>query len=282
MLALSATAIPPSSASRRDASLPPLARLGADLTELAAWQRWLAPALPVLTLSAFGAVFASGNYVLLVPVLLAHLLVSVTYTHEVTHGAAGQGSTARHWLLFTMGLILLESGHAFRYTHLYHHSHCLDDDDIEGIAAKQTLGAVLLAGTTFLPRLLRHAIRHCSNARERRWMKAEGVATVVLVASAILLTRWTWAPLVYCLLMWAASVFYPFTAAYLPHFKPQAGVFGQTRTLRGRLLPALLMNLPYHLEHHLYPQVPGQNLARLAARLDPYLVAHGVKPLRVW
>lgn len=49
------------------------------------------------------------------------------------------------------------------------------------------------------------------------------------------------------------------------------GLLTQTRTLRGTLVPALFMELIYHLEHHLYPQVPSHRLATLAGRLDPFL-----------
>ena len=39
--------------------------------------------------------------------------------------------------------------------------------------------------------------------------------------------------------------------------------------------------LTYHLEHHLYPQVPSHHLAALARRLDPLLAGAGVRPRRV-
>jgi beta-carotene hydroxylase len=55
----------------------------------------------------------------------------------------------------------------------------------------------------------------------------------------------------------------------------------QARTMRGTIVPALFMNLTYHLEHHLYPQVPGMNLRRLALRLDPLLAARGLRPTHV-
>jgi beta-carotene hydroxylase len=51
--------------------------------------------------------------------------------------------------------------------------------------------------------------------------------------------------------------------------------------MRGTIVPALFMNLTYHLEHHLYPQVPAMNLRRLAVRLDPLLAARGLRPTYV-
>lgn len=43
----------------------------------------------------------------------------------------------------------------------------------------------------------------------------------------------------------------------------------------------MFLELTYHLEHHLYPQVPSHHLAALARRLDGYLAANGVRPVRV-
>jgi hypothetical protein len=55
----------------------------------------------------------------------------------------------------------------------------------------------------------------------------------------------------------------------------------QTSTLRGHVVPALFLELTYHLEHHLDPAVPSHHLAELARRLDPLLRAAGVRPRRV-
>jgi phytoene dehydrogenase-like protein len=74
---------------------------------------------------------------------------------------------------------------------------------------------------------------------------------------------------------------YPLLTVYLPHHAYGDTPLTQTRTLRGRVLPALFLELTYHLEHHLYPQVPSHHLAELARRLDPYLTAAGVRPRQV-
>ena len=40
------------------------------------------------------------------------------------------------------------------------------------------------------------------------------------------------------------------------------------RTLRGRILGLITFDMFYHVEHHLFPQVPTCRLPQLAARLD--------------
>jgi fatty acid desaturase len=66
---------------------------------------------------------------------------------------------------------------------------------------------------------------------------------------------------------------------------PQNG-FGLTdpaRTIvRGRVAPLLMMGLWYHLEHHLYPEVPVYRLPALARALDPWLQQQGAIVIRMW
>jgi beta-carotene hydroxylase len=174
-----------------------------------------------------------------------------------------------------MGALLLQSGHAFRYTHLFHHTHCLEHDDLEGAPARMDLWRVLLSGPGYLPTLWRKALREAA-PRERRWIAAELGLALAIAGTATYLSHWSAAPLVYCALVYAGGWAYPLTTAYLPHYKPGATPLAQARTLRGALVPALFMNLTYHLEHHLYPQVPSMNLRRLAIRLDPLLAARGM------
>ena len=110
---------------------------------------------------------------------------------------------------------------------------------------------------------------------------AELCAAILGIVIAILVLPWTAAPLTYCVFMYIGSCLYPVTTAWLPHFKPDSRILGQARSLRGKIIPALLFNLSYHLEHHLYPQVPSYNLPQLADRLDPYFDKLGVAVLHV-
>ena len=53
------------------------------------------------------------------------------------------------------------------------------------------------------------------------------------------------------------------------------------KVLRNTIIPALFLELTYHLEHHLYPEVPSHSLPALSRRLDPLLRQAGVRPRRV-
>ena len=53
----------------------------------------------------------------------------------------------------------------------------------------------------------------------------------------------------------------------IPHDPGGAGPLFQTRAFRGRLIPALLLQHTFHLEHHLYPSIPWFNLPKAHALL---------------
>ena len=260
---------------RRNAGLPTLEALDAGLRHSATLARIVTAVLPFATLAAFFLAWHQQRYWLLLPIMLAHFIFTVAYLHDVAHGSAGLSAKQTHAVLFVMGALMLQSGHAFRYSHLFHHTHCLEHDDLEGAPARMNLWQVLLAGPGYLPRLWRKAVREAA-PRERRWILAELACALGIAGAAVYLSSWSSGPLAYCALVYAGGWAYPLTTAYLPHYKPGARPLEQARTLRGALVPALFMNLTYHLEHHLYPQVPSMNLRRLARQLDPLLAARGL------
>ena len=73
----------------------------------------------------------------------------------------------------------------------------------------------------------------------------------------------------------------PFATAYVVHDANGDGALRQTRLFRGRVLSLLAIEHLYHLEHHLYPQVPHHNWPRLARRLDPYFARLGLEPIKL-
>lgn len=267
-----------STLSRRNAGLPTLDALDPSLLEVCRSCQLAAAALPFAAAALFPAVYALQWYALLPVVIVALFIFSVSFLHDVAHGSAGLAARGTHAILFLIGVLLLQSGHAFRYSHLFHHTHCLEDDDLEGAPARMDFWSALASGPAYLPRLWVQALRRSPSLRERRWMVAELVTIALLVLLALWLTRWSFGPLLYCVAVVVGSWLYPLTTAYFPHYKPGERPLEQARTLRGRIVPVLFMNLTYHLEHHLYPQVPGANLRRLACRLDPLLAAKGFRP----
>jgi beta-carotene hydroxylase len=176
----------------------------------------------------------------------------------------------------------MESGHAYRTTHRQHHTTFPADNDPEGYPAKMSMLGAILYGPIFLGRLWWWAFQHNrgrAGADQRMWLLIEGALPITVVILGILIWESTPYLLVYTILAIIGSWVYPLLTVYLPHKDFGDTPLTQTHTLRGRIIPAVFLELTYHLEHHLYPQVPSHHLAELARRLDPYFERAGVK---VW
>ena len=116
---------------------------------------------------------------------------------------------------------------------------------------------------------------------QRLWLLAEALWAVTVAGAGLLLWPWTPAVLVYVLLVVVGSWVYPLLTVHLPHHGYGDHPLTQTGSLRGRIIPALFLELTYHLEHHLYPAVPSHYLAELSRRLEPFFRQAGVQPRRV-
>lgn len=263
-------------------TLPGLSDLGPDLLVTTPRQRALTLARPFAGLAGFAVVAALGWWWLTPLAVFGVFVAVVTATHDVVHRSLGLGRRATGWWLFALGLVLLESGHAYASTHAQHHRHFPAGDDPEGYPAKMSLAGAVCYGPVFLVRLWSWALRRAAGRPgQRAWLVAEAVAPFAAVGGGIALLPWTPALLCYAVLAIAGSWVYPLLTVYLPHHGYGQTPLTQTRTLRGRLVPALFLELTYHLEHHLYPQVPSHHLPELARRLKPTFEAAGVRPVRV-
>jgi C-3',4' desaturase CrtD len=262
--------------------LPTLDELGRDLLRTTRQQRWLALVRPFLGLAGF-AVAAYLGWWWLTPLIVFLIFVAVvTATHDVVHESLGLGPWATEVWLFVLGALLLESGHAYRATHLRHHRAFPGPDDPEGDPARMSFWGALLWGPVFLPRLWWWAFHRLrGRAGQRLWLAAEAGWALGMVVAGLLLWPATPAVAVYVLLAVAGSWVYPLLTVHLPHRHYGDHPLTQTGTLRGRLIPAVFLELTYHLEHHLYPAVPSHHYPELSRRLEPVLLAHGVRPTRV-
>jgi fatty acid desaturase len=261
----------------RECGLPTLADLGLDLVTTKPHQRWVALLRPLLGVVAYIVAAYWGAW-LLTPLIVFLIFVAVvTVTHDVVHGTLGLTARQSDWALFVMGAVLLESGHAYRCTHRQHHASFPDDGDPEGYPAKLSLLGAIAYGPVFLWRLWWWAFRH--SPAQRRWLVVELMLPITVLGIGISVSEQTPAVLLYAVFAIVGSWVYPLLTVYLPHKDYGDSPLTQTHTLRGRLIPALFLELTYHLEHHLYPQVPSHHLAKLAQRLDPHLARLGVQ---VW
>jgi beta-carotene hydroxylase len=263
-----------------DPPLPALSVLGRDLLETTGRQRNVTLARPFVLIGLYAVVYGIGWWWAAPLIVFLIFIAIVTSAHDVVHGSLQLSRRQTDWALFASGAVILASGHSYRASHLQHHRVFPGPDDPEGDPARMTLWRAVRHGPVFLPLLWRWAWKR-SSLRERRWLLAEALWALLVIVAGIVLWPVTHAVLVYACLVHVGAWVFPLLTVHLPHRDYGDTPLTQTHTLRGRIIPSLFLELTYHLEHHLYPQVPSHNLARLSKRLEPTFREAGVVPWRV-
>lgn len=223
-------------------------------------------ALPLPWLAASLAAAAGGLYPLALALSFVFFLAGLRIVHGACHYAIGLSRRATEIVLFTLSLVMLGSMHAVRWNHLRHHRSCLATDDIEAMGARGSAWRAILVGPLFPVRLHRAALAGARN-RERRWMFAEliGDLAVVGLVAGVLPER----VLLYHLSAMAiGQCLTAFFAVWTVHHDC-AEAMPPARTIRHHPVCSLVMfNMFFHVEHHLFPQIPTAHLPVLARRLD--------------
>jgi fatty acid desaturase len=221
--------------------------------------------LPLPWLAGSLAMADRGLYPLALGLSFVFFLTGLRIVHGGFHHALGLPRLPTEIVLFLFSQLMLGSMHAVRWNHLRHHRHCLADDDIEAMGARRSAWGAIRLGPRFPLRLHRAALAGAAQ-RERRWIAAElvgNVAVLTLVAGVLAHPL-----LLYHLVAMAAGqCLTAFFAVWTVHHdcappRPPA------RTIRNSLSAAMTFNMFFHLEHHLFPQVPTAHLPLLARRLD--------------
>ena len=205
------------------------------------------------------------------------LIFLFTALHEATHLTAFKSEHLNRVVAAVCGFIIFVQPAWFRYFHLAHHRYTHDrerDPELEG-GKPETLAAYIkyLSGIPVwignVRVLIRNAVRGTSDlyvpekARER--VKLEARLYLLIYATLIVTSIWFRSDLL--LRIWIVPIFIgqPFLRAYLlaehtrcPHV---SNMFENTRTtFTLALVRFIAWNMPYHAEHHAYPNVPFHKL----------------------
>jgi fatty acid desaturase len=274
-----ATNAPPAPAPRHDPRLKQVH--WRDLVHLQWWEKaWeLTLPIPWLILSLF--FYAHNLWYIGSPCSFFFFLTGLRLSHNAQHNCLGIPRRAHDLALFTIGALMLSSGHAVQVTHLHHHRHCLEEEDIEAWPAKLPGWRVILLGPLFPYTLHRSAWKLATPAK-RRWIAAE-LATVALLFTAalaipqLLFLRWHLAAMLAG--EWLVGFFAVWTVhrGCDPHDHHDPRI---ARTQRGLLKNLMTYSMLYHIEHHLFPAIPTCHLPQLAQRLDA--AAPDLKELQVY
>jgi fatty acid desaturase len=203
-------------------------------------------------------------------------LTGLRQVHNAYHYALGVGRGATELTMFALSVAMMSSMHAIQATHIHHHRHCLDEEDVEGSAARRRAWQAALYGPLFALRLHRWGWRF-AGTRARRWILAEVAALGAIVAAAALLDS---VPLrAHVATMLGGQCFTAFFAVWSVHHDCAPGGW-IARTQRGWLKNLVSYDMFHHVEHHLFPAVPTCHLPELSRRLDD--VAPEYKRLSVY
>ncbi len=213
------------------------------------------------------------------------IMFQFTALHEVTHGTAFRSDWLNRLVARVSGFLTLVQPEWFRFFHFAHHRHTQNpeqDPELEG-GKPDTLARYLLYLSGFtvwkgnLTVLARNALgqaawsyvpekRRPSLVREARMMLAAYVALIalsVLLQSDLLI--WLW--------LVPVLIGQPFLRLYLlaEHTRcPMvANMLENSRTtFTTSLVRFVAWNMPYHAEHHSWPQVPFWRLPQLHRVLE--------------
>jgi beta-carotene hydroxylase len=259
---------------------PTLDTLGRDLLVVAMWRRALSLAVPFLLVIGF--FLCAIRRLWFASIGCTALLTFFTYgsiSHDLVHGTLAMPRVLNEVLLCGIELMTFRSGHAYRFAHLHHHAHFPEGDDLEGAAAGMSWWRALVDGVTLQPRLWAFAFQR---GRNRLWIGGEGIVIVLVLIASTAAMPWTMAPVMYAALMVLGSWLFPLVTSFIPHDPAGDSALTRTRLFRGRILSIMALEHLYHLEHHLYPQVPHHNWPQLARRLDPHFARAGLRPVRLF
>ena len=246
-----------------------------DLVPLNGWERTRELLRPVPWLAVALAAAHQGWVLLALALSFLFFLAGLRLVHDVFHHNLGFVRVANHLVLLSLSAVMLGSMHAIRLTHLHHHRHCLDDDDVEASSARVSAWRALAQGPAF-PVRLHLAAGRLARPSQRWWIAAE-LALTALVAGLAFGVGDLPVARYHVLSMAAGQCLTAFFAVWTVHHDCPERPFA--RTLRNRLKSAVAMDMFFHVEHHLYPHVPTCRLVRLAQRLDrvaPELARHKV------
>lgn len=199
-------------------------------------------------------------------------LCGLRVVHGCYHYAMGIGRWGCEFTMFVLSVLMMSAMHAIQATHLHHHRHCMDDEDIEAWSAKLPGWQALLFGPIFTWNLHTWGWKLCKNKKRKRWLVAEFIAVPLFTlfvffglehispAAATVMK-------IHVIVMAIGQCGTGFFAVWTVHHDcDRDGVYA--RTQKGWVKNFISYNMFHHVEHHLYPAVPTCHLPRLAQRLE--------------
>jgi beta-carotene hydroxylase len=257
--------------------VPPLGEL-----DLPAPSRLLAPSIILRPFLAWGLAMglaAAGHLVLALLVLPMAFSWGLCAVHCAVHRSLGVSERTNELLLTLSGMLLFESGHAMAVTHIHHHQADPGAEDPEAYIETLGWGALIKEAPRYRYRMWGWAARQGfprpgAAALEAAWNGGSLILAVLLLPVAAWLS-------VMIAAIHVGNAIFVVAAARGPHTNYGRPITSPFVKVRGRIIPWFLAGHAWHVEHHLYPQIPLPGLRRALPALDPILDRLGAHEVRV-
>ncbi len=239
-----------------------------------------------------GAIILTGTWIatgapfwpLLLPVQGILLVFLFTLQHECTHKTPFATDGLNEWLGRACGLVLIQPFEWFRYFHLAHHRWTnIDGQDPELAKEKPSTRRgwlIHVSGLPFWSAMIGVTTRLALNRERAPYLPAgalprmqrEAITLLCLYALGLAFA----APVLLWIWILPALLGQPFLRLYLlaehGDCPRVANMLENTRTTFTTVLARFLAwNMPYHVEHHVYPSVPFHRLPAFHALLREHL-----------
>ena len=259
--------------------LPKLSSLGQDFRSTSRGRALWMLSRPFLSMGLYVWLANERHWILAGLAVIVVFLTTLAPLHDAMHRSLDLSPRFNSLVLTILGGLILESGHTLRATHIEHHRLYPAAVDPEAWLESSHWWRVALAGPSYRHNLACWTWRHRPNLRPL--VAIEAAWSLGIIAFAVL-AGWRF-PVVglYVLLSVLGSWLFPLVSVIGVHRPGESKPLRQARTVRGSVIPRLLLGQTYHLEHHLYPMVPSYRLGALASRLDRNFEAAGLTIPRV-
>ena len=236
-----------------------------DLVNYKPWETAKELSLPLPWL--FIALWASTNqwYMLTLIASAYFFLACLRVSHNAFHYSLGLTRPATNAVMLVISVLMMTSMRATQYTHMLHHKHCLNEDDVEGSIAKLPFYEMLLNAPLFSIKLHIEALKN-AKSKPQFWIKIELLLNILWMILVWFILDYD-ALKIHTIIMLLCHLVSPFFTVWSVHHDCDDSEH-DSRTLRNPLMSLLAYNMLYHLEHHNYPAVPTCHLPELAKRLD--------------
>ena len=216
------------------------------------------------------------------------LVFLFTLCHECTHKSPFKSNWLNEFIGFLSGAVLILPFQWFRYFHLAHHRHTNDPTQDPELASPRpetwVTYVIHVSGLPYWASQIRTVLRNALGnpsadyLPERAHAKVQAEARALLIIYVLALTSLLVSPIAFYVWLLPVLIGQPFLRLYLlaEHGRcpPVSNMLENTRTtITNRIVRFLAWNMPFHIEHHSYPNVPFHALPKLHEHMKNDLVS---------